>query len=355
MAITISNKAMFLSENETLIRLIKDVIPEINIDEYSGDSSLSSLASLKNGAKNEGNLSFLKKDILSVIQQEGYPFIIVMDMKIYSGLDTDHDNVKVIKTLLLSYIIIMQSEQYKNISCNVLILMSKDEYEHFKITHKQPQNFLSILKTNDERLNNIIHEYTVNSDKYKKNFNILLTDAEQEPSLIKSEFILFTNMIKAKEKLRNKLVQEKPVSQSAPKIDAAHPADLVLRSGKICFKNGDAPCEYDDGLNLDEKEIYILGNFTSYTRLDVIDRLLRLIRTGFGNEINFKKGDPLVICIPDRSVIDSTTPITLAQLLSKELLEYKNIRIKTSAEHFKTMQQSKGFSMIQRNIIIHEA
>ncbi len=355
MAINISNKAMLLTGYENVIQLIKDVLPEINIDQYSEKSSLTSLASLKQKLQEEGNISFLKKEILSFIQNEGYPFIIVLDMKINTGIEGDPEHVKVLKTLLISYIIILQSEQYKNISCNVLILMDKNEYNHFKNTHKHPQNFLSIIKTNDERLNSIISEYTINSEKFKRNFNILITNAEQEPSLIKSEFILFTNMIKAKEKLKNKLVQEKPVSNAGPKIEAAHPADLVLRIGDICFKNGDEPCKYDDRLNLDEKEIYILGNFTSYTRLDVIDRLLRLIKTGFGNDLNFKKGDPLIISIPNESVIDSTTPITLAQLLSKELQDYKNVRIKTSSEHYKTMQQSKGFSMIQRNVIIHDA
>jgi|GEM_PF-700696 len=352
MSITISNKAMILTGDENLIQLIKNILPEINVDQYSENNSLSSLASIKKRLLEEGNLSFLKKDVLTLIQQNGYPLITVIDIKINPGAEAVHENLKILKTLLLSYIIIMQSEQYKNISCNVSILMGKNEYNQFKITNKHPQNFLSILKTNDERLNNIIHEYTTNSEKFKRNFNILITDGEQEPSLIKSELILFINMIKSKEKLRGKLVPDKPAPNAGPKIDAAHPADIVLRSGKICFKNGDTPYEYDDKLNLNEREIYILGNFTSYTRLDVIDRLLHLIRTGFGDEMNLKKGDLFIINIPNQSIIDSTTPITLAQLLSKELQDYKNIRIKTSPGHYKTMQQSQGFSMIQRNVII---
>jgi hypothetical protein len=248
----------------------------------------------------------------------------------------------------------MQSEQYKNISCNLLILMSKNEFIHFKESLKHPQNIMSLLKTNDERLNSIINEYNINNEKFKKNFNILVTDAEQETSLIRSEFILFINMIKAKEKLKNKLMSEKPSSSAGPKISAAEPADVALRTGKLYFKNGSPASVYDEKMNLTEKEIYISGNFTSYTRLDVIERLMSLIKAGFGNDFILRKGDTITINIPKESVIDSTTPITIAQLISKELNDYKSVRIKTNAVHYQTMQQSRGFSMIQRNVIIHE-
>jgi hypothetical protein len=161
-------------------------------------------------------------------------------------------------------------------------------------------------------------------------------------------------MIKAKEKLKNKLMSEKPSSSAGPKINAAEPADVVLRTGKFYFKNGSPASNYDEKLNMTEREIYISGNFTSYTRLDVIERLLSLIKAGFGNDFILKKGDAITINIPKESVIDSTTPITIAQLMSKELNDYKSVRIKTNAVHYQLMQQSQGFSMIQRNVIIHE-
>jgi len=354
MSITISKNALILSAYKNLQPLITGVLTEIGILHYTENNSLASLEELKKKLNEDNNLSFLKKDIHSFIQQNGYPFLIILDMKINTGLDSDHERVKVLKTFLLSYIIIMQSEQYKEISCNLLILADKNEYNNFKVNLKHPQNLLSILKTNDERLNNIIHEYRVNGEKFKTSFNILLTDAEQEPSLIKSELILFINLIKSKEKLKNRQVQEKPAAAAGPKIEAADAADVVLRSGTLFYKNGDAPCAYDDVLNLSDREIYILGNFTSFTRLDVLRRIISLIRTGFGNEFNIKKMDSLILNIPEESVIDSTTPITIAQLLSKELIEYKNIKIKTTPSHYEMMLQSKGFSMIQRSVIIND-
>ncbi len=354
MSNTISNKAMIFTEHNNIDSLITGILPTINVTPYSDQNSLSSLSDLKKRIISEKSLSFLKKDIIAYIENNGYPFVTIIDMTINTGLDSDHDRMKIFKTFLLSYIIIMQSEQYKNISCNLLILMNKNEFINFKETLKHPQNIMSLLKTNDERLNSIINEYNCNNEKFKKNFNILVTDAEQETSLTKSEFILFINMIKAKEKFKNKLMSEKPPASAGPKINAAEPADVELRTGKLYFKNGSPATAYDEKLNLTEKEIYISGNFTSYTRLDVIERLLNLIKAGFGNDFILRKEDSITISIPGKSVIDSTTPITIAQLMSKELNDYKTVRIKTNAVHYKTMQQSQGFSMIQKNVIIRE-
>lgn len=354
MGVTISDQAIILSDYDNLIPQISGILAKINIGICSDNNSLSSLLKLKNKFNKEGNLSFLKKDILSFIETNGYPFIIIIDMKINTGADSDHDNIKILKTIILSYLIIMQGEQYKNISCNLLILTNNKDYNHLKTIHKHPQNMLSMLKTNDERINNIIHEYTVNDEKFKRNFNILFTDAEEDPSLIKSEAVLFTNMIRSKEKLKNKITQGKNESMAGPKIHAADSADVVLRVGKVIFKNGESQTDYNEELNLDENEVYILGNFTSYTRLEVIEKLLHLIKKGFGNELNFKKGDSLIVNIPEGSIIDSTTSITLAQIISKELAEYKNIKIKTTPLHYQMMQQSHGFSMIQRSVSVDE-
>ena len=277
-----------------------------------------------------------------------------MDMTIDTGLNTDIESIKTLKTLLISYIIIMQSELFSDISCNLLILADNKEYIKFNEFTKHPQKILRTLKTNDERLNNIIYDLTINDEKYKKNFNILVTDAGQEPSIIRSEIILFLNMIKAKDRLRTRIVKQKPVLTAVPKINAAPAADVILRLGSIFYKNGEEGAPYNSNIDIKEREIYIIGNFTSYTRLEVIERLLCLIKTGFGNEFNLKKEDSLILNIPGETIIDTTTPITLAQLLSKELHDFKNIQIKTTTENYNILQQSKGFGMIQKNIIIYD-
>jgi len=353
MSITISDKAIILTKYHSLYPLINDILIKNNISSSSGEENYSSLDSFIKKINTDNNLSFMKKDILSFIRKNGYPFIIITDMAIKTGLDSDPENIKTLKTLLISYIIIMQSDLFNNISCNLLILADKNEYKLFNTITKHPQKIIGSLKTNDNRLNSIIQELALNDEKFNKSFNILVTDAEQDPSLIRSEIVLFINMIKTKEKLKNKLIKEKPLSTAGPKTDAAPAADVILKSGSLLFKNGEEPVE-SDYMNLSEREIYILGNFTSYTRIEVIERLLSLIKKGFGNEFNLKKEESFILNIPGETVIDTTAPITLAQLMSKELHDYKNIKIKTTSPNYNIMQQSKGFNMIQRSIVISD-
>ncbi len=118
------------------------------------------------------------------------------------------------------------------------------------------------------------------------------------------------------------------------------------------YQNGEffEKCEYSKEVNF--KEIYIIGNFTSFTRVEVLERLLKLIKSGPTRDYSFRKNPDIIIHIPDESTIDITIPVTLAQLLSKELSDYRNLKIKTTLKNTKIMQQSKGYSMIQRNLIL---
>jgi len=346
----ISNKTLILTEHTNLIPVFLDAFKTIKISRYEGDSPLSSLNALKNKIKEDGNISFIKKEILYFIQNGGAPFIII-DMFINSGSDKNDEMTRIFKTFLLSYIIIMESEQFKNVSCNMLILVDKKNYERLNSTCTKSQDILGMLKTNDDRINKIINNYMTDQIKFLDHFNLLLINAEKDPMIIKSELALFiSKVIKSKENPADKQ-SEKTTAPIVPKTTAAQAADVIIRLGNLLYKNNEAPVEYDSNLNLAEKEIYILGSFTGYTRLDVIKRLLDLTQRKFEHNFDFKKEISITINIPKDSEIDSTIPTTIAQLMSKEFHAYK-MKIKIPLSTYNAMQKVTGFSMIQKNIVI---
>jgi hypothetical protein len=233
----------------------------------------------------------------------------------------------------------------------MIILIDKKNYEHLNPNYSKPQNLLGLIKTNDERIHKIISNYMTDQKKFLKNFNILLMNAEKDLSIIKSEFTLFCNITKSKENPTDKQ-SEKAAPSIGPNTSAAEAADVIIHLGNLLYKNSEDPIEYDENLNLSEKEIYIQGSFTSYTRLDVIKRLLEMMNREFENDFNFKKENLIIINIPKSSEIDSTIPTTIAQLMSKELHSYKEIKIKLPLATFNAMQKVTGFNMIQKKIII---
>ncbi|MCL2154274.1 MAG: hypothetical protein FWH53_01280 [Leptospirales bacterium] len=351
----ILDKTLILTEYANLLPIFLDTLRAIKIERYEGDSPLASLDALKNKIKEEGNSSFIRREILSFIRNYGSPYIII-DMLINSNLD-NNEMTKVFKTFLLSYIIIMESEQFKDVSCNMLILIDKKNYERINSIYAKPQNILNILKTNDERINKIINNYMTDQTKFMSHFNLLLINAERDPSIIKSEVTLFSNRIiksmehKQAEGQTHGSAPTETITPMGPKTTAAQAADVIIRLGNLLYKNNEAPIEYDNNLNLTEKEIYILGNFTGYTRLDVIKRLFELMKREFENDFDFKKENTVIINIPKDSEIDSTIPTTIAQLMSKELRTYK-IKIKLPLTTYNAMQKATGFNMIQKNVII---
>ena len=92
MSVSISSKALILSDYNNLIPFLKDILLSINIEPYSEDiNPLSSLSAMKKKIESEGNLSFIKKEILSFIQNNGYPSIIIIDLKTNTGSEKDYD------------------------------------------------------------------------------------------------------------------------------------------------------------------------------------------------------------------------------------------------------------------------
>ena len=189
-----ANKTLILTEYENLIPVFLDAFKTIKIERYEGNDFLSSLDALKNKIVEDDSLSFIRNEILSFIKNHGSPFIII-DMLIKPNLDQKKERTKIFRTFLLSYIMIMESGEFKDISCNMFVLIDKINYERLNYIYPKAQNILGLLKTNNEEMNKKIHDYMIYEKKFLQNFNLLLINAEKDPLIIRSELILFGNKI----------------------------------------------------------------------------------------------------------------------------------------------------------------
>ena len=202
----LANKTLIITEYENLIPAFLDAFKSIKIERYEEDEFLSSLDALKNKIVEEDSLSFIKNKIMSVIKNYGSPFIII-DMLIKPSLEQKKERTKIFRTFLLSYIILMESEEFKDISCNMFILVDKINYERLNYIYPKPQNMLGLLKTNNAEINKIIHDYMMYEKNFLNKFNLLLINADKDPSIIRSELILFSNkIIKSMEKIHGKTI-----------------------------------------------------------------------------------------------------------------------------------------------------
>lgn len=349
-----SGGMIIITEKRNHLQAFKDFAAENGIMIPEPGDNISSTSYLREKTAETGSLSWIRKELLDYIKTRGFPLMIISDIRLNSGLDHDSDHLKVLRTILLSYILISQIEAYSDITCNLFLLADSSDYSSFSSEVQEPQLLLSNIKTNDERVNELIWQMKTDTQRFNRSFNIYICNCDSSILRIKSELNTFLNMIKAKDKLRGKLKKTETPAQMTPENSSAEPADIVFRLGDSYYVNGEQLAMYKPGRELNEGEIYLLGNFTSYTRVVVIERLLKLIKSGPSQGYSFRKNPDIVIHIPDDSVIDITAPITLAQLMSKELADFRNLRIKTSVGKSKIMQQSKGYSMIQKNLVLYQ-
>lgn len=347
-----SGSMILITAKESILQTINEFAAENGIKIPAPGESLSSTEYLREKTAAAGSLSWIKKDLLDYIRSKGYPLMVISDIRINSGIENDYDRLKVLRTILISYVIITQSESFSDVTCNLFLLADSSDYQAFSSEVKEPQLLLDNIKTTDSRINDLIGRLKSDISRFNRSFNICFCNSDSGQIRIKSELNAFLNMIRAKEKLRDKL--KKPEKPATPENASALPADIVFRLGDSYYVNGEILDRYSCSREINMEEIYIVGNFTSFTRVEVIERLLKLIKSGPSRDYSFRKKPDVILHIPDESVIDITIPVTLAQLMSKELSDFRNLRIKTTAGKTKIMQQSKGFSMIQRSLIVYQ-
>ncbi|HOP63591.1 MAG TPA: hypothetical protein PK358_03770 [Spirochaetota bacterium] len=349
-----SNSILIISEKDNLLPALQEFAAENGIDIKGTETEISLINFLKEKIRETGSLSWIKKDLLDFINSKGHPLMLITDLRFHSGTEHDPDGLKILRTVILSYILITRSESFRDIACNLFILAGHDDYLKFSDEVKEPRLLLNQIKTNDSRINELIRHLKTEQDSFNRNFSIKICDSDSDIRQIKHNLNTFLNMIKTKEKLRIKLKKNEPAETASPEISSAEPADIVFRTGNSYYVNGEENNSYDYQKELRPEEIYVIGNFTSFTRVDVIERLLKLIKSGPSRDYSFRKRPDIIINIPESSVIDITIPVTLAQLLSKELADFRNLKIKTTMKKSKLMQQSRGYNMIQKNIVIYE-
>jgi hypothetical protein len=344
-----SDTVFIITEKRDLIPVFKYFAEENRIKVPEPENNLTSVEYIREKTTQNGGLSWIKKDIIDYIKSKGYPLLIIIDMKINSGTD-DNDSLRVLKTILLSFALITHSESFRDVICSLFILSEPSDYLKFNSEVKDPKLLFGNIKTGDNKVNQLIDRLKTDAGLFNRNFNIFISSTGNGGQQITSELKTFYSMIKAREKLRSKL--NKPAAALTPENSSAAPADIIFRMDNGYYLNGEffEKCDYCRAVT--SEEIYIIGNFTSFTRVEVIERLLKLIKSGPTRDYSFRKNPDIIIHIPEESTIDVTIPVTLAQLMSKEFSDFRNMKIKTTMKHTKTMEQSKGYSMIQRSIIL---
>lgn len=349
MAIQRSQKILLITDNLDVRGKILPILARNNLSIAEDPINLHSVSAIKKEMQGSSSTTFLRTALLNIIRNQGYPFAVALDFRINSGLPgkIDPDGMKVLRTFLISYIILARGRGFENIRANFIFLGGGDDRELLEEINTKPQSILNLLATRDPLVNGFIEELKNSAAAFNRLFFLKGIENTLSPDAMQPLVSTFLQGIKAREQLCRGESPEKIIENGD-----FPPAAIVYRAGdQALFKDGEMlPVETEDDRKLEKDRLYIIGHWTNRTLMQVAEKLTSCITRGIEDEVNFQQDDEIIIDMTERCKIDATTTSSLAQLLGKELFDYKNIRILITRENEDILAQSKGFSLIRKNL-----
>jgi len=347
MTINYSDKIILITSNNRLTLPLKQILAKHSKSIANEYINLHSIPMIQKAISRTQKTVFIRTELVRFIRETGYPFIIALDYKIDSGIGPklDPDRLKILRSFLISFIILSRGKGFANIKCNLLLLTGQSDYNAVNDLELNPLKILETLNIHDKIINSFIEELRSSPEKFNSLFFIKSLNMETDQISLASNINNFINGINARENLSDKVLPKGPEmkkkSAEPAKVIYVHDQDTIYINGE---KQETAP---EGSENYEKNQFYISGYWTTQTLNEVSKEIHRLISKGFGT-IKFDPKEKQIINITDECRVDASTTANIAQLAFKDLQEYQNIRIGVSIDNIEILQKSKGFSLIKK-------
>jgi hypothetical protein len=350
MPVTSSQKIMLISDNSRISMPIKTSITPFGLEIDEEFLNLHSLSLMRKAINSTKSTNFIRSELLRFIKQNGYPFLTIIDYKIDTGLgaDIDPDKMKILRTILISYIILSKGNGFENLKANIILLGTNSQQQEILKIETNPHLILGLLATKDESINAFITELKKDMAKFSKLFYIKGLNTEIRSDEIVLKLTAYIQTIKARENLTKPSTPE----SDAPKHDAEDhdtPRLIFRIDDNNVFSDGEIISdEKSEFNNLNKNEFYVLGHWTNKTQLDLTKKIIKVVNSGVTRERKFDAEEKIIINLNGNCSVDAATTASIAQLLVRDLSGYKNIIFKVSQKNMEILQNSAGAQMIKK-------
>ncbi len=340
-----SNNIIILCENKNKISYIVDWFKVFDYELDQRFLQLNSLSILRKIISANQNTVILRTELFRFIKENGYPFAIIMDATIDSGLDStkDADGLRIFRTLLISYIILRNGKGFENISANILLICNDEEYEWFDQYRSYMHRLLYDIKTNDTVMNNFITYLIENPTVFNSFFYITAIKVGKKDE-IELGLENFVHNIKERSNQQQK-------KEAATSLDNTNhePAEVVFKNNDIKLVENDTVIHPLSEQLITNGQFIVNGYWTNKTQFEVVNRLIAVRNLFLLHNVQLKKNFPITILIDDTCSVDGSTAISLSGLIHKDFSDYA-VTIKVSNKNGVILKKSKGFIMIKNNI-----
>jgi hypothetical protein len=342
-----SRKVLLISENKRAAVSIRGALGRFGLEVESRFLNLSSIPMIKKILARTGNTAFIRTDLFRFIREEGAPFAVVLDYAAGLGPDLgDTDGKKLLRTFLVSYIILSRGRGFESLRANFLLLGTAQNMGDIVKIEQDPLSVLDMISTRDTIVNSFVSDLRADRQKFIRHFFIrgLNTEAQAgEAADTVSKFVQSVND-------RARLADVARVPADAPPRDGGGAvAQLLFRiDERRVWVDGevlgvDSGTQYAD---LRTGEFYLAGHYTNRNLREVDGKLKNAITRGVAT-VKFESDSPIVINMQEGCVTDASTAAALAQTLVHDLGGYGNIRLAVNGENRKILEKSTGYNLLK--------
>lgn len=346
-----STYAVVLTSTSRYEMAVKAALNNAGITPVTGIPNLSSLSTISRVLQTTKNTGFIRAELYKFIQEYGFPYMVVMDMRLNVGLERtdDPDNMKIFRAFLISYLIFSMGRGFDKLHLNMMLLYDEDDTEVAEMLSQSPEKILSALNTGNEKVNQLIAQMKKDSAAFFRIFSLKFVAKSNIHKTIEDEVVAFKQMIEGKNRIREKAVKTKLSSVSN---DENEPATVFFQADGYTYVNGELAESVDDELldNLKDGDLYVVGHWTGRTAKEVSTRLKRSVSQAIKDR-HFKQTELLAIHLPEKCIIDGATASALAGIVISDLAAFTQKKLYVSRFNQATLAESQGFNMIKEFIV----
>lgn len=334
-----------------MLLTLKSMLSKKSVEIETRFLNLTSLSIIRKVVANVKNTAPIRSELFKFIKEVGVPYCIAIDFTIDLKLDSalDPDRHKLIRTLLISHIILARGRGFESLRGNFLILAEGSQYEALKKFEDMPVRVLEILQTKNDVVNGFISGLRQDPVRFNRLFYFKAVDVGGPGDRLQEDVEEFLNNVEERIK-QQVFLKNRPQAEVSKSVAAS--AKVMYRFNDLdCLADGDEKKVSDepDSAALSSGEIYVLGTWIGSNNVDVAQKLSDTVQKLLRDD-RFDQGAGVMIVLGDGCSIDGSVAASLAQLLIKELKQHKNCKVRVTEKNRRILENSKGFAMIRQNV-----
>ncbi len=348
-------QALLITTQVEFAKVIRTILANNSIEINTRYEALASPAVIHKAYQNTGNTVFVRKAFSRLVAEEGVPYLIIIDYRIFltSDLREDPDMRKIFKTLLISYIF-MHSESTTPIPANFVLIDVGEKGSGATEIEKNPASVLDIIETDNSNINAMVNAYKKNLEKFNSIFRFVAISPKSEYQEVKTKLDGFFALIDAKSEKTTQVQQSAMPDQSTThaRTNATECMTVFKNGSYLVIINGEETTldAYPDIQTLPDVQIHVRGHWGKATFQDTCRKIQRTIE--ITQEKNaFDETGEIVLNLSKNCSVEPQALSFLVLLVNnakamgikcKILIDFKNSMI---------LEKAQGYRLISPHII----